>query len=645
MQYRAEIDGLRAVAVLPVMLFHADIRGFGGGFVGVDIFFVISGYLITSIIWKERQENRFRFAQFWERRARRILPALLFVLLACIPPALFWLPPHRLEGFAASLLATLGFVSNFHFADALSGYFANTAEQEPLLHTWSLAIEEQFYLLYPFLLVTLLAGRGKRTVTVALALVALASLAGAEWGPREADAAAFFFTPYRLWELMAGALCALYLVDGRAPRSSPLALAGLAMITVAILFYDARTPFPSLYTVLPVGGTALVILYAHGPGLAARLLSLRPLVAVGLISYSAYLWHQPILVFARARTLGDLSPLVAIGLLVLALAMAAFSWKFVEQPFRKPGAYGISKRAALASAVFGTLGLAAVAGLLLSTQGLPQRFERPAIDAYAAAMKRDEGFDRCKIEPRLVTPSTCSGGTGIAGHERIAIIGDSHAAQWFTAMAEEAARREWNVDVIAKGSCPMTEVVIGNYVLDRRYTECERWRDKVFTLIERREYDAVIVAQTSIGYKRDNRLLPVDDAQWNAGLAVLAERLDATGRPWAFLSDNAFFRRLDTSDCLFKTRFLGLAPASQCNQPRAQTIDAAGRAMERQLAARSQHGSVIDLTDPHCDTDTCYVSRGDRVIMLDRNHLSFPETRRLAPAFADRIDALLDDAG
>ena len=271
MQYRREIDGLRAVAVIPVVLFHAGFGIFGGGYVGVDVFFVISGYLITSILIGELERGEFSIVRFYERRARRILPALFFVMLVCIPFAWIWMAPSQIEDFGRSLVAVSLFASNILFWRE-SDYFAPAAEEKPLLHTWSLAVEEQYYMFFPLLL--LLAWRfGRWRVFYLIAAIAAASLLLCEWGWREAPVANFYLAPTRAWELLAGSLCAFLQFGKEQKRDDLLAALGLGLIVFAIFVFDAATPFPSLYALAPVGGTVLIILFAANGTWTARLLS------------------------------------------------------------------------------------------------------------------------------------------------------------------------------------------------------------------------------------------------------------------------------------------------------------------------------------------------------------------------------------
>ena len=362
MKYRAEIDGLRALAVMPVILFHAGFEWFSGGFVGVDVFFVISGYLITTIIISEMAEGKFSIVNFYERRARRILPALFFVMAACLPFAWFWLTPNDLKDFGQSLIAVSIFSSNISFW-LESGYFDTAAELKPLLHTWSLAVEEQYYILFPIFLM-LTSKLGVRWIVILLSIVFFISLGVAQWGAYNKAGATFFLLPTRAWELLVGVFAAFYLKYSTHLKSHTvnqvLSLLGFGMIVYSIVAFDKTTPFPSLYALIPTVGTFLLILCAVPKTLIHNLLGLKPVVGVGLISYSAYLWHQPLLAFARHRTFFEVSDFLLIIICLISLLMAYLSWRFIEAPFRNKQTFTQNKIFALSATgivAFSLLGL------------------------------------------------------------------------------------------------------------------------------------------------------------------------------------------------------------------------------------------------------------------------------------------------
>lgn len=370
LKYRREIDGLRAIAVLPVLLFHAGMEAFRGGFVGVDVFFVISGYLITGIIIGEiGSEQGFSIARFYERRARRILPALYLVLIPSTIAAWLLLVPDQLENYGQSLFATTLFSNNLLLA-LTAGYWDVLTELKPLVHTWTLAVEEQFYIVFP--LVLLVLRRQPTKVIVGALVVALAtSLALAEISARNPSDGAFYLPHLRAWELLVGALCA-YRLHGVGPtRNDAAALCGLLMIFFAVLAFDETTPFPSAWGLLPVLGTALIILFTTAESRVGQFLSVRPMVLVGLISYSAYLWHQPVYAFARAYFENRPSPLALVMVTPLILLISYLSWRYIEIPFRDRRR--VSLRALCCILVPLSAAFVVIGGAMHLTHGFPTR--------------------------------------------------------------------------------------------------------------------------------------------------------------------------------------------------------------------------------------------------------------------------------
>lgn len=334
-EYRADIDGLRAIAILPVVFFHAGFGFAQGGFVGVDVFFVISGYLITSLVHREMLAGEFSLARFYERRVRRLFPALFAMLSACAVVAAWLLLPQDLRYFGGSLFATTLFSSNIFFW-LEAGYFDVAAERKPLLHTWSLAVEEQFYLLFPFFLLLVLRYLPRRLVAV-IGAVTVVSLLTSEWMLRNSDSAAFYLAPFRAWELGLGASLALIAPRTRHDNRYAEAFAwlGLALISASVAAFSWQTPFPGLHALVPAVGAALVIWSGSRASThAARILSARPLVFTGLISYSLYLWHWPLLVFARHFAIRELTAAERLGVLLASVVLAMASWRYIERPFR-----------------------------------------------------------------------------------------------------------------------------------------------------------------------------------------------------------------------------------------------------------------------------------------------------------------------
>lgn len=341
-KYRSDIDGLRAIAVLPVIFFHVGFPFFSGGYVGVDVFFVISGYLITSIILQGLENDSFSLKGFYINRARRLLPALSFMLAITIPIAFTVMLPANLDAFFRSVIATLFFSSNLYFWRQ-TNYFSDAAELQPLIHTWSLGIEEQYYLLFPIFLIFLWK-RKKILIPTAISLVFLLSFVFGTWGPELFNfsrATAYYLLPTRGWEILLGSISALFLYN-KAFTESPLfyqwrsilSLIGFGMIFYAILMFSPSTPYPSAYTLMPTVGTFLIIVFNSKSSFLHKLLSINLLVYVGLLSYSAYLWHQPLIALSRHYLLDFPGITTNLLIVILTFVMAYISYKFVETPLR-----------------------------------------------------------------------------------------------------------------------------------------------------------------------------------------------------------------------------------------------------------------------------------------------------------------------
>ncbi len=456
LRYRPDIDGLRAIAVVPVVLFHFGVPGFSGGFVGVDVFFVISGYLITALIFGEMKTGEFSVLRFYERRVRRIFPALFAMMAATTVAAIIFLFPRDLMRYAESVAATALFGSNFDFW-LQSGYFDLVADVKPLLHTWSLAVEEQFYLVFPALLYVM--HTQKRTTLLALvSTLAVVSFGLSMWAVRVVPDAAFYLLPYRTWELMLGAVLALGafpLPSSRWLRDA-LSLLGLALIGWAVFTFAAQTRFPGENALFPCVGTALLIYAGESEGaFTTRALSLSPLVFTGLISYSLYLWHWPIYVFEKYQTIGPLSAVqIAFGI-TLSVLLAVVSWRYVERPFRAgrhvftpPLLFRLAGIAMVTSLVAG--------GVLYGFDGLPQRFA-PNIrtilaESFDVEKRRHDCFNRTPEE--VARGDYCTIGDLSAAKATFLYWGDSHADALLPAV-EKAARTAHRKGIfIGHGRCP-----------------------------------------------------------------------------------------------------------------------------------------------------------------------------------------------
>lgn len=347
MHYRKEIDGLRAIAILPVIWIHSGLPYITGGFLGVDVFFVISGFLITSILISEFEAGKFSLARFYERRARRILPALLFVImLTSIFVPVVSDNPKFIGDYGTSVLSTIFFGSNIYFWQT-SGYFGRTSELSPMLHTWSLAVEEQYYIFFP-LLMMLLFSFGKKAMIGGVILISICSLLIAEWGAINSPVANFYLLPSRAWELMAGALAAifygnLFLVNIRSEFSTFISGIGIVLILSSYLLFTPSTLHPTSLTILPVLGGVLVLLFAEQRNFVGKFLSIKFLNFIGLISYSLYLWHQPILALMKKLNSIHLVPSQILISISLTFSLSYLTWKYVENPFRDKHKYRQNK--------------------------------------------------------------------------------------------------------------------------------------------------------------------------------------------------------------------------------------------------------------------------------------------------------------
>ena len=450
LKYRSEIDGLRALSVLGVVAYHAFPSALTGGFVGVDVFFVISGFLITSNILAERAASHFSILGFYEKRCRRLLPALAAMLLVTSVAAILLLPPSELKAYGSSLLWVSGFVSNLHFRHSFF-YFAPLAVDQPLLHTWSLAVEEQFYIFWPLILAFIAQASPGRLRPIVWG-VTLVSLAASQWELGNAPGGAFYLVPYRAWELGLGALIAVGAlpIPGRVARELVSAL-GLAMIVAAMIVFDGKTPFPGIAAALPCVGAMLFIHATRGDRtLAARLASFRPAVFVGLISYSLYLWHWPVLVLARAAFARPMVGWEAAAAIVVTFILSVLSWRFVERPFRRRGVF---TRPQILRMSAGLLATGAAAGLAMVQTGGLEAFASPAV---MVAERAKTSFDwTCLSKINSMAPverTSCTRGSRADGYD-VLLWGDSHANHMHLGVAEVAAARGMTVREASEEAC------------------------------------------------------------------------------------------------------------------------------------------------------------------------------------------------
>lgn len=657
MKYRPEIDGLRAVAVLPVIFFHAGFDLFSGGYVGVDVFFVISGYLITTIIIGDLQAGKFSISRFYERRVLRILPALFTVIFVCLPFAYFWMLPSQLKDFAQSIVAVVFFSSNILFWRE-DGYFEASADLKPLLHTWSLAVEEQYYLIFPVLLMVMWRF-GRTRLFWSIVAIAIASLLLAEWGWRNRPVANFYLAPTRAWELVAGSICALFIFTGSPRKSNALSAVGLALIVFSIFVYDEATPSPSIYLLVPVLGAALIIIYASKDTLVAKFLS-RPLfVGIGLVSYSAYLWHQPVFAFARIGSLAEPSRYFMATLAIAVFFLAWVTWKYVEQPFRRREFVMVRTRARVFLSSLAVGSVLVVAGLVTSaSDGFPQRIgssEEFLADLDRLELRREcFGFDHRDIG--VAKDWFCEAGARETYSSSIAVIGDSHALSYFDPLDRWGAQNGVRFLFNGVTNCPpLIDTFVRRY--DARGRDCAARNASIFSNEALDAVDAVVLIARWTYYG-------VGDATGQIMQIGLSSDVDDS----IDLSLHVFFDQFENTLSRLSEREVAVVVV---HQPPLQLVEAIS-VLQRSFIERgdldrisdrvsidlfehsSRYGALkdqmngimekyidrpvvsVDFSTALCDP-VCRISREDRAIYLDDDHLSNFGAQYVLPTITSEI--------
>jgi peptidoglycan/LPS O-acetylase OafA/YrhL len=654
--YRRDIDGLRALAVAAIVIHHAFPSLLPGGFVGVDVFFVISGYLITRLIADAREAGTFSWGGFYLRRARRIVPAYVLVVLVTAALAA-WIEMPRLLAMTGAATAASGlFLTNILFAQT-QGYFAPGAQQNPLLHLWSLAVEEQFYLVWPAL-IALLSLKRLKGVRVGLALVLLLGslvLAQALVGKGQ-SLWAFFGLPMRAWEFLAGGVLALGLV--RAPRDRNTAnLAGILgglMIVGSLILLNEDSVFPGLSAVPACLGAALLVWSGAGtmPGLAA--LRIPPVVGLGRISYSLYLWHWPLLVLAADVAQQPLSAIQRLGLVALSLALAVLSWRFVEQPFRRGSVERPWRRLGLM--LLPLLAPIAVGALLFLSHGLPGRLSSAA-KALADLEETDVNPARkaCFENAGKARPEDCrfDAGPGLAWERAVGddvlVWGDSHADAVTPGVVKWARARGWNVREIARGGCPP---LVGVSVRITRgfKLKCEAAADQVLTRLASDKRVKLVVLSARWPLYRDappfydvnSPRVTMEAGGRRVGLTAPLQRTLAAivqRRPDIRVLIIGPFPELTLGapECLAQVRQLGGDPGVCADVAADLPLSRAGPAEDAIRAAIQDRPGVAAVfpSETLCHGGRCVAMMDGRPIYFDDDHLSASGARRLAPAWLD----------
>jgi peptidoglycan/LPS O-acetylase OafA/YrhL len=628
--YRPDIDGLRAVAVLAVLAFHARLPFVTGGFIGVDVFFVISGYLISAIIMREIAQDRFSVLAFYERRIRRIFPAMLAMFLVVTLVAAYLLLPFEVVTYAQSLLAALFSGSNFLFWHQV-GYFDASSAYKPLLHTWSLAVEEQFYIFFPPFLLLLKKFWPRRTKAAILTVTAF-SFAASIVVVAHDTSAGFYFAPLRAWELLFGTILSQHYLPPlrRAFERHLASVAGLAMILLPVYFYQETTPFPGLAALPPCLGAALIIAAGEtGPSIVGRVLSWRPVVFVGLISYSLYLWHWPVIVFQTtdylfvpARYAGK--HLVGPAIILVSFALAILSWAFIEKPFRSGRLR--SGRTTLFLATGGAVAvLSAMALGLILLHGLPSRYPPDARQVAAYLGTHNPGRNEvCFITPassfKDYAQDVCL--AQHPGRKSILLIGDSYAASLYRAFTVAFPDRD-----ILQANASACRALL--HEPEHKSRDCKDMFNFIFgDFLVHHHVDTIVLA----GSWRSDDLAPLGETlAWTTqrGLTVVVAGPNAgTDAPLP--------------------RILATELREGLPDNAAGHADPSAMAIDSEMAERDReqwHVPYVSFFDAFCKPD-CPVYAAPLVPMnLDGGHLTYPASVEYVDVISSRIRALEGTAG
>jgi peptidoglycan/LPS O-acetylase OafA/YrhL len=620
--FRPDIEGLRGLAILLVVFYHVGLPGFTGGYVGVDVFFVLSGFLITGLLVKEIEETgRLRLARFYGRRARRLLPALtLTVSVTCVASFLLLSPVEQTD-ILHSGLATVAYASNIYFARIATFYLHHASESNPFLHTWTLSVEEQFYLMWPLLVLLALKG-GRRLLALAMLFIFISTLALAIWLTPFKQPWAFFLSPPRAWEFAAGGLCVLLVRETR--FTGLLRWTGLAATIGAAFFFTRQTAYPGIAALLPVVGTVMVLHATEPERGVGRLLSCPPLRFIGRLSYSWYLWHWPMLVFAGSL-LGVLSPRARGACLLLSFALAWLTYCTIENPIRL-NQY-LAKRPARSLAMAACLALFGFTGALVWRTALNRALASPQQRdlAYAATDRPEVYAAGCFQGFYDTAPHPCTFGEG----KTVVLFGDSHAAQWFPALR---ALKDWRVITFLKGSCAAADVSYYNSTISRRYTECEEWRTRAIEEITALHPDAIV-----IGNSRFYVPVSVAPPTWETGMQRTLAKLVQSGAA-VYLMRDIPGPQIPVTPCLSKAAWNKWQDPKKCEFERARGLPEDLHKAE-QAAAANAGARYLDLTESICPEPQCAPRLHGQIIFDEGNYLTASFARSLSGIFEDALGA------
>lgn len=645
--FRADIQGLRAISVLLVVLFHVNDGIVGGGFFGVDVFFVISGFLITSLLLREYQATgSINLLAFLARRARRLLPNATLVLLCVLVAGSILLSPFEFGPLASDVFAAALYFANFHFASTSVDYFLSNRNPSAVVHFWSLSIEEQFYLVWPPVL--LLIGLARRSMpfrslaAAALALVWVGSFAFCLYAVSISQPLAFFNSGARVWELAIGALLAVCQVEvGRflRPVRELAAAAGLAMVLGAAMFLTEAIVHPGLWTLLPVFGAVMLIASGSGgpPTRIGRMIGWKPMVAIGDRSYSIYLWHWPSIVFALIL-FPDAQWVAAVAVLV-SLIPSELAFRYVETPIRHTRVLAGRYKLQLASAALLIAGLAVSPAIAVAVPDILSGGQRSqwADRIWAAANDTGKAYsDSCHLDSPPLEQPDCLYGDPAAPYEAI-LFGDSHAAHWFPAL-EAAAGPDWKVRTWSKSSCPSARIEGWNPYQRAPYTACSQWRDEMLARMVDSEGPLLVILSSSNGYSgwsmsKDGTVLrdAEADAEFERGLGETVDILTRAGHRVAIIRDTPL-AAVSYKDCI-----LANMGGAGCERSRERALNP--NLMEQRVAAARPGVFLLDVSDRMCGPETCPVIIDDNIVYRDDSHMTATFAATLAGAVGDVLAA------
>ncbi|MCG5481093.1 acyltransferase family protein [Sinorhizobium alkalisoli] len=635
--FRMDIEGLRALAVSGVIAFHFGVTSVPGGFVGVDIFFVISGYLITRHIHLEiERTGSLDFLRFYARRARRLLPASCFVILATLFFGYFILSPPEQQLYSKESFYASAYMINMWLISWAADYFAPDAFNNPFIHFWSLSIEEQFYLVWPVLLLLFARLRpGRYGLFLPMALVGVISFAFCWRYTAISQPWAFYFAPFRAWEFACGGLASMISKEAaKRFRLTPVfGWTGIGLIVTAYLGMSEDVPFPGLTALVPVAGTVMVLLSGTRPGPAGPqvLLSLPPLQWLGRISYSLYLWHWPVIVYSSILK-PELTIFERFLCLALILGLSVFSYRFVENPMRRnPWLLARTSRSLGFAALLTACGAAAaygsarVANYNIDPQ---QNLILRSAERDSSARQFDDG---CLLNAQQVQPKPCEFGAKNPG-KTIVLFGDSHADHWSTPLISIAKSNQWQLVTYLKSSCPAADITIWNSMLMRNYEECDRWRQLAMREIATRKPDMVIISEYSSAYvKNDVNVISahqIDAATWARGLRRTVDALGSVVTKIAVLRDGPVHKAY-LDKCVARALWQKRAPET-CDTPRSGAMEETIPDAERKAISDIGNASYVDITDLFCNRTTCPAMIGGKLTFRDRHHIATPFAATLA---------------